>query len=245
MTAPQFTHEQKISLAKLGLVRRQITKLELTLPLAKAWMDAEVSPMRDTHDVLTESRTVMHAAMYATMKLLHPSSMAQREASYRVIDADCDADQEGGAVMDAFRALVEASCVLDKALDALPKEQRRAQTSIMLFQRIDKALLDGFIEDSQQRRADKELVDRVVEKGLPAYPRIEPLNGGVYKKIIRIYYDAMGLPNGNPDQAIRNYIAWLKELEKHRDLRRKEIVGSGGENDWPAPTKHEFSRPNN
>lgn len=199
MTAPKFTHQQEISLRTLGLGRSQITKLELTLPLAKAWMDADVPPMRDTRDVLTQSCTAMHAAMYETMKLLHPSTLAQREASARVIDADCDADQEGGAVMDAFHALVEASCVLERALDALPKEERRARTNNMLFQRIDKALLDGFIEDAG-----------IGINGLPSkpYQYIAPSRYGDYRAIIDIYYAAIGREQDNPDRAIRNFITW-------------------------------------
>jgi hypothetical protein len=200
MTAPQFTNAQGISLAKLGLSRCQITKLELTLPLAKAWMDADVPPMQDVRDVLNDSSMALDAAMNATMKLLHPSTLEQREASYRVIDADCDADQEGGAVMDAFHALVEASCVLDKSLDALPKNQRRLQTSVKLFQRIDKALLEGFIEDAGIRI-----------HGMPSkpYQYLAPSRYGNYSEIIGIYYAAIGRNKDNPDRAIRNYMAWL------------------------------------
>ena len=208
MAVPKFTNNQKVSLSRLGLSRAQINELESTLLLAKAWMDAEVSPMGDVRDVLNDSRMAFNSATHMAMKLLHPKTTAQCEASFRVMDADCDAEQDGGAVMDAFHALVEAILVLDTALDALPNVQRRDQTSDAIFQRIDKALLDGFTKDAG-----------IAIEGFPRrpYEYIQPSRHGTYRSIINIYYAAIGHGTDNPDRAIRNYITRKAEaISPHR-----------------------------
>lgn len=203
MVAPNFTGPQRIALATYGLGHAQIDELEKTLPFAKKWMDAEVPPMQDVRDVLSESRQAMQAAMTAAERLIAPTTAAQREAANRVIVADENDDPalDGTAINNAFLALTTARDVLDQALAELPKEERRKRTSTYLFRRIDKALLDGFIKDVG-----------IGIKGLPSKPyiRIEPFNGGIYLKIIRIIYDAMGRWDDNPDKAIRNYITSLK-----------------------------------
>ena len=202
MADPEFTLGQRLALAECGLSRAQIGALERVLPMGAA-VTGDVPTMTEVSDVLGDSRKALQGAITATKELMTPTTAAQREASARVLIADENDDpaQDGEALKNAFLALAKARDVLDQALAQLPKTQRRKRTSNYLFRRIDKALLDGFGEDAGIRI-----------EGLPSKPyiRIKPFNGGVYLKIIRIIYDAMGRQGDDTRQAIENYMAWLE-----------------------------------
>lgn len=207
MTALQFTNNQRIKLTRQGLSHAQVNRLEQTLPLAHAWMAADASPkMTDVRDVLNESHLALHTALHSTLKLLNPTTAAQREASMRVMNADPDATGEDGAVMETFHALAELACVIDRALEELPINQRRAITSINLFQRIDKALLEGFAEDTEIG---------ITGTSSRHYRHIKPARTGAYLEIVKVYYAAIGRNAENPDRAIRNYMQWCLTQKEH------------------------------
>ena len=195
----------------------------------RRWLRSPPPRQHVRHD-LKQSRDAFHAAFKAAERLLRPRGLSQREASFRMIDADHHSYQEGGPVSDAFQSLSKVLVVMDQALADLPTAQTRKTASIKPLQRIEKALECGFIEDQDRQRADKELLDKVAAKGLPKYVPIEPARGGVYKKLVRIYYDAIGLQKGDPDHAIRKYIRWCEDRKKQRKLTRNKVKGAGGKN---------------
>lgn len=206
---PKFTQKQRTRLRTLGLCPAQIDEIEGVLKLNRSLLE-QPAPMSDVREELGALRDVIDCARKVASKITDPEEhakdkfAARNEARWRLHMAASEVSDVIEALSASVAGLEKLGQITERALDNLPKKQRRSVAAdFRPVARIDEALLRGFM--------------KAYKPPFPPYmPRVSSSDNSTFRQIVGICYEAAGLENSDPVRAIKNY----KKVLKQRAARR-------------------------
>ncbi len=210
MTSPVFSEDQRHDLRALGVLDRQLERLETeALPGCIALLSASptMTDVRTELDTLAANIRATHAQL-ARMARNHDVGAADREALARFYgemsdDDICPEDRSDPSAL--LRQLDNALRAAERALSSLPQQQRRyAAASPAPIRRIDEALKRGWADANYTiRLGDEPVTSRAIPEPYP-FP---PSRNGAFADVIRICYEVvLGIRDADPARAVRAYV---------------------------------------
>lgn len=216
---PKFTNRQREHLKQLGLCPAQIDEVERTLALSRALLQSPPT-MNSVRDELSAFQVAIDDARKVADKLSNSEKYTQdkiaarKEAQYRIQWVASEVSDVIEALSASLAGLETLGKIVKRALDDLPKKQRRQFADFRPVARIDHALLDGFI------KAHK-----------PPFPPYilhrSSSPGSTFRKIVGICYEAMGWSNDDPERAIKSYLR-VRNKRKDGDRGTEQLETAGG-----------------
>lgn len=217
-----FSREQVSELQRLGVTAEQLAELRRILPTCRATICAPSASMTDVRDELEGLHKAVQCALDALWRWgsARVSTPALAEARARVHAAAFDIDDRGTAIGDAADATHLAVIVIAEALARMPKEQRRAQASLLPVYWIHEALLRGWGRTHYPIRRGEGSKD---DKGGPIPPYPHAPSSGVrsrFREIVCMCYDAaLNTRDSDPDRAIKAFMRWRAKRSQGQQVR--------------------------
>lgn len=217
----RFTEKQRQSLRELKwedrqkgqepricqLLPEQINRLDQILPSCEALLRKPVKMM----DIRANLTAVM-AGLREAQQLVAAQSPAGAEIRTRLqIAASNAAADDPFDALDVVALLGPLAEIAESALQALPKEERRADASPLPIERIERALLRGF-------------ADHYGSGARPKYSIWPSVTRRPFPDIAAIVYEAIYGKGEKtaPERAIRRYIALRRQLKQQKCKRLKQ-----------------------
>jgi hypothetical protein len=208
-----FSADSRCSLRKLGLIDEQLAELEKVLPFCRLDIE-DAAPLGDVRSELQ--------SVDATRRLYTAASPSLREALNRMQMASHQTGGDCREIEHAQSAVAALNDVLGKALDDLPKEQRRTMAaSPQPIERVYHALVLGWGRGGGGRAfnlaPEPEYRDRMAHVMRTA--RAEATRK--FEAIVQVCYETIGAPRDYcPERAIKSF----RRLQRADDARRAAMV---------------------
>ncbi|WP_161816555.1 hypothetical protein [Steroidobacter agaridevorans] len=215
----KFSEHQLNSLQEFGLLPEQIESLERLLPEC-AFAVRKRSTRTDLDSELQAIENPLMEAREALAALRAQRSVAADEALLRIRLVDATLLDKGTGSADEVleHAIDRALKILSVARSLRRAEQERNKTA-MLFPigQIAAALEEGYRREFE--RADT----------APSKYKLTVSRSGNFRDIVALCYEAIGLPETDPDRAIRTYLEGKKARKEQRpaDLPKPKRSATG------------------
>ena len=224
---PTFSKDQRQQLLKLGVSDSQILELQSNGLPAVATVVRSLPKMQDVRDELSEVSTALRRSQRAISKLLsaNDTAPARSEALLRVQSVSLVLPGELEPLEHALAGLKVCDAAVSRAkedLEALGQRRFRAGHPRPI-QRIEAALLQGFVKGRDPSRPMPEYLIKVSSSPT-----------SVFRRIVGICYEAAGVANTDPERAMKAYIAQRKKLRANQRQRAVKLVTLMGR---PGPKK--------
>ena len=207
MATPTFTEEQKEPLSRLGLFDQQIKAVESVLPTVQALL-GQAAPLTDVREPIESLGKALASASLAIAHLCpaYNNTSAKQEARLRLQLADfhLNRNMNGETLDTAAQSLATTAKVVERALQHLPRDQRRHRANPLPIATIERALLES---------CDLKLH---TGKRFPPFLKPSASEASPFREIIEICYAAAGAKNSNPERAIKAHIAQARQARKTR-----------------------------
>lgn len=206
----KFSNQQRATLRRLELVPEQIALLEQILPEC-AFAVRKQPPKTDLRSKLRSIEKPLTEARKALETLRAGRSAAAGEAllSIRLVDVTPFDDRAGNGDEALGRAIDQALNVLSVAQSLRRTgQQRHKKAALFPIGKLAGVLEVGFREHHER------------SGNVPPRYTLRVSRSGEFRDIVSICYEAIGLPNTDPDRAIRIYLATKKVSRSQRSTAR-------------------------